>query len=122
MASLITAKDFAADFAVGRDVIRAVEVTLIDFRAWHEAVDVDRMSALDLDGFELFLVDFDEPAFADLVAPPFVFPVDDLAGLLIDHLLPQPVAGSLVDLVEVGFLGLSQGGKKLDRASHEGKL
>jgi len=78
------------------------------------------VGAFDLDGFQLVLIDRDVVSFAELVAPALVFGINNAAGLLIDHLLAQAMAGAGVDLVKVGFLGLRGGGEKLDRAGHEG--
>jgi hypothetical protein len=69
------------------------------------AHDVDRVGALELDGLELVLVDLDIFPLAQLVAAAFVGLVDHLADLLVDHLLAQPIAGALVDLVEMRPLG-----------------
>ena len=44
--------------SIGRDdVVGAHWVAIIDFGARHEAVDFDRMSALDLDFFEFVVLD-----------------------------------------------------------------
>jgi len=57
-----------------------------------------------LDGFEFFLFDLDKFALFQLIAAAFLAGFDDIAGLGIDHLLLQPVAGFLVDHVEAGFV------------------
>jgi hypothetical protein len=62
------------------------------------------MVALDLDRFQLFLFDLDILALFQLVAAPFLVVFDHIAGLGVDHLLLQPVAGLPVDHVEVGFV------------------
>ena len=85
---------------VGGDVIGRIEKALIDFRAWHKAINVDRVGALDLDRLQLLIFDEEELAFADLVAPGLIGAVDRFAGLLIDKLLAQPVAGLAVDLAK----------------------
>ena len=108
------------DLAARGDVVGFVEVALVDFGLRHEAGDIDRVGAFDLDGFQLVLIDRDVVSFAELVAPALVFGINNAAGLLIDHLLAQAMAGAGVDLVKVGFLGLRGGGEKLDRAGHEG--
>ena len=46
------------------------------------------------------LIDEEELAFADLVAPGLLGALDRFAGLLIDKLLAQPVTGLAVDLPE----------------------
>ena len=44
---------------------------------------------------------------------------DRLSGFLVHHLLPQTVAGSHIDLMEVRPAGLRDGRKELDRTGHE---
>jgi hypothetical protein len=84
-------KRLLGDRLVGGDIIRCVEEALVDLEARHEAVDFDRMGALDLDGFEFLVLDHEVLPLGDLVAAALVFRVDRLAGLLIDELLAQPV-------------------------------
>ena len=45
------------DLVVRCDVVRSVEVTHVDLLAGHEALDVDRMRALDPDRFEFLVFD-----------------------------------------------------------------
>jgi hypothetical protein len=45
--------------------------------------------------------------------------VHDPAGLFIDHLLFQSVAGLGVDLMKMGFLGLGRSRVEGDRTGHE---
>src|SRR4029450_9179780 len=79
--------------AVGRrDVIGAVVEALVDLRRGDEAVNVDGVPALHLDGLELVIVDLDVDALVDFVAPAFVLGRDRLARLVIDQLLAQAVA------------------------------
>src|SRR6476661_3394330 len=113
---------FGADLSGWCNVIGPVEVTLVDFVPWYKTVDVDRVRTFDLDSLQLVFVDFDIPTFANLVAPPLVLSIDDLAGFLIDHLLPQPMAGLGVDLVEVSLLGLRHRREQLYRARDQRKL
>jgi hypothetical protein len=94
------AERFAADLIVRRDVIAAVVVALVDLRARHEAVDVDGVVALDLQRLDLFVFDLDVDALVDLVTAALVGRLDHLAGHVVDELLPQAVAGQLVDLAE----------------------
>jgi hypothetical protein len=66
--------------------------------------------------------DEEELAFADLVAPGLLGALDRLAGLLIDKLLTQPVAGLAVDLAERNPLRGCARGMNRDRAGDEGEL
>jgi hypothetical protein len=93
-----------------------IEVALVDFVPGHETVDVDGVVAFDLDGFQLFLFDLDIFALFQLVAAALLIAFDDIAGLGIDHLLLQPVAGFLVDHVESGFFDGCGGRIKQHRA------
>jgi hypothetical protein len=78
--------------------------------------------ALHLDRLHLLRLDLNVLAFGDLVTAALVVLVDGLAGLLVDHLLAQAVAGAAVDLVEVRLLGLTGGRKKRDRTGDERQL
>ena len=113
---------FGADLSGWCNVIGPVEVTLVDFVPWYKTVDVDRVRTFDLDSLQLVFVDFDIPTLANLVAQPLVLSIDDLAGFLIDHLLPQLMAGLGVDLVEASFLGLRHRREQLNRARDQRKL
>ena len=61
-------------------------------------------------------------ALGDLIAAALVILVDGFAGLLIDHLLTQPMAGAPADLVEMGFFDLTRCRIEGDRAGDEGEL
>src|SRR6185437_3545210 len=80
-------------------------VAVVDLGARYEAVDVDRVRALDLDLLELVVLDHQVLALADLVAAPDVLALDHVAALAVDQLLLQPVAGLLVDAMEAHLLG-----------------
>jgi hypothetical protein len=54
------------DFAIGNEVIRIVQIKLVDFFLRHELVDLDCTLALNSDGFEFFGLDLDVLPFADL--------------------------------------------------------
>jgi hypothetical protein len=93
-----------ADLLRGSDIIGLVEVAIIDLRSRHEAVDFNRVGALQLHGLEL-LIDLHITTFAHLVAASFLILIQYLSGLLIDHLFANPISGFLVDDVEMGLLG-----------------
>ena len=65
----------------------------------HKSVDLDGVGALDLDRFELRILNDEVLALGHLVAAAFVLGGDRLAGLFIDELLAQAIAGGLVDLL-----------------------
>src|SRR5229473_2236153 len=98
-------KGLLPDRLAGHDVIRRVEEALVDLGPRHKAVDLDGVGALDLDRFELRILDDEVLALGDLVAAAFVLGGDRRAGLLIDELLAQPIAGGLVDLPKRDALG-----------------
>ena len=58
------------------------------------------MLALDGDGLELVVLDQHVIALADLIAAGLVRALDEVAGMLVDQLLLQPVAGLPIDLLE----------------------
>ena len=93
-------KGILPDRIVGGDVVGRVEETLVDIGARHETVDVDRVAAGDLDRLQLLILHEEILALADLVAAGLVVRLDGFAGLLVDELLAQPVAGLAVDLPE----------------------
>src|SRR5437868_2595704 len=115
-------KGVDAGLAVRGDVIGVVEVALVDLVPWHKTVDVDGVVALDLNRLEFLLFDLDIFAFSKFIAARLLLALHDIAGLGIDHLLLEPVAGFLVDQVEAGLLGRRGRGIKLHRAGHERKL
>ena len=111
-----------ASFAVRDDVVRAIVVALVDLLSRHECVDVDRVRADQLDGFQLFRLDLDVAAFGEFVTAPLVVFIDGAARLLVHHFLAQPVAVLAIDLVEMDFVRLARGRVEDDRAGHERKL
>ena len=88
------------DLVVRRDVVRRFEVAHIDLLARNEALDVDRMGALDADGFEFLVLDDDVGALPDLVSLDLLVVLDRLAGLRIDELAFDAVSGLPVEGME----------------------
>jgi hypothetical protein len=56
------------DFAIRHDVVRTVEVQLVDLISWDELIDVDGALALYGNRFQLFRIKLKIFALADLVA------------------------------------------------------
>jgi hypothetical protein len=104
-----------AGLSVGCDVVRVIDVALVDFILRHEAVDVDGMGAFDSNGFQFVVFDLDIFALFQLITTALPIAFDDVAGLGVDHLLLQPVAGPLVDQVKAGFVDLGRGRIKQHR-------
>src|SRR5205807_4619098 len=77
---------------------------------------------LDLDRFQLRILDNEVVALGDLVAAAFVFGGDRLAGLFIDELLAQAIAGGLVDLPQRDALGDRAGRMQRNRTGDESQL
>ena len=98
-------KCFLPDLIVRYDVIGAIEVPLVNLLAWNERVDFDRVVALDCDGVEFIVVHRDVNVLRVLIPAPLVEALDWLARDLVDQLLPQPIAGFLVDLSKRDSLG-----------------
>src|SRR5260370_19970164 len=115
-------KGLLPDRLAGHDVIRSVEEALVDLGARHKAVDLDGMGALDLDRFELRILHDEVLALGDLVAAAFVFRGDRLAGLFIDELLAQAIAGGLVDLPKCDALGGRARRMQRNRTGDQGEL
>src|SRR6266516_4842088 len=72
--------------------------------------------------FELGLLHDEVLALGDLVAAAFVFGGDRLAGLFIDELLAQTIAGGLVDLPQRDTLGRRAGRVQRNRTRDESQL
>ena len=93
------------DLIVRGDVVGAVQITLVDLLARNERVDFDGVVALDRDGVEFVVVHRDVGVLGVLVAAALIVGLDRLARDVVDQLLPQPIAGLLVDLAERDPLG-----------------
>src|SRR5205807_1526672 len=76
---------------------------------------------LDLDRFQLRFLDDEVLTPGDLVAPTFVLGSHRLAGLFIDELLAQAIAGGLVDLPKRNALRRRAGSMQRNRAGDESK-
>ena len=80
------------------------------------------MGALDLDRFQLGIIDDEILTPVDLVAAASVLRGDWRAGLLIDELLAQAIAGGLVDLPEGDALGGRARRMQRNRTGDQGKF
>src|SRR5205823_2941314 len=86
----------------------------VDLLPRHKAVDLDDMSALDLDSLEFLVFNQEILALGDLVAARLLLGQNRLAGFLVDQLLTQAMAGRLVDLPERDTLRRRAGGMQRD--------
>src|SRR4029077_3448479 len=93
-------KRLQRNLVLRNQIIGAVDVALVDLGFRHKAIDVDRVTALDRDGVELFVLDLQVDALIDFVTPPLIVGIDWVARPLIDQLLTKAIAGFLVDLPE----------------------
>src|SRR5439155_23693091 len=94
----------------------------IDSRAPDEPVEVARVPAVHLNGFEFVGLDLDVDALVDFVTPALILGLDRLARLFVDQLLTQAIAGLLVDLPKRDALGRRGGGTESDRTRDEREL
>jgi hypothetical protein len=78
------------------------------------------VGALDLDRVQLRILDDEVLALGDLVAAAFVLGGNRLAGLFIDELLAQAIAGDLVDLPQRDALDTRAGCLKRNRTGDQG--
>ena len=113
---------FLSDLIVRRDVVGAVEKSLVDLLARHERVDLDSVVALDRKGVEFVVLDQDIGVLGVLVAAALILALDRFARDLVDQLLAQPVAGLLVDLAERDPLVARCAGVEGDRTGDEREL
>jgi hypothetical protein len=109
MVSRMTAKASCTNLTVRGNVIGGVDITLIDLVFGNKLVNIDRPSALDLNGLYLLILNNHVLILGDLVATNHVVPGDDLASFGIDVLLFQPVARFSVDPIETHFFAERRG-------------
>jgi hypothetical protein len=88
----------------------------------HKAIDLDGVGALDLDRVQLRILDDKVLALGDFVTAAFVLGGDRLAGLFIDELLAQAIAGGLVDLSQRDALGTRARRMQRNRTGDQGKF
>src|SRR4051812_41639951 len=119
IASRMTANASSATRPSGVRVIGLVDVDVVDLGAGHEGLDVDRVRALDGDGLDLLVLDDDVVAFADLVTLDLIGGFHDLAGIAIDELPAQAVAGLAVEQMERDALFGGRRREQLNGAGHE---
>src|SRR6516164_5839619 len=115
-------KGLLPDRLAGHDIIRAIEEALVDRAVRHKSVDLDGVGALDLDRFELRILNDEVLALGHLVAAAFVLGGGRLAGLFIDELLAQAIAGDLVDLPEGDALGTRAGRMERNRTGDQSQF
>jgi hypothetical protein len=60
-------KSILSDLTVGRDVVRRVDIALVDLAPRNELVDIDGPRAFNLNGLELLVLDNEILAFPDLI-------------------------------------------------------
>jgi hypothetical protein len=80
------------------------------------------MRALDLDRFELRILDDEILPLGDLVAAAFGFRGDWLAGFFINEVLAQAIAGSLVDLPKCDALSRRASRMQRNRTGDESEF
>src|SRR6516165_10537778 len=78
-----------------RDKIRAIGIAIINLGSRHETVDLDGVSALDLDLLDLVVLNV-EVLLPNFIAADDRLFLDDLARFGVNQLLLKPVAGFLV--------------------------
>src|SRR5262249_6422033 len=88
-------------FAARREVVRRAEVHRVDTGEVDEVADLDQLGLAGRGLLQLLLGDDHVLAVTRVVAVDDVLGRHLLAGDLIDLLVPDPVRGALVDLVEV---------------------
>src|SRR3979490_2146251 len=101
------------DFAIRNDVVRTIEVQLVYFFSRHEPIDFDRPPALYSNGFQLFRVELEVLALADLVAFDDVRGFDFIAGVRIHLAILDAMTGVLVKLMEADLFALA--GRRIQR-------
>src|SRR5262249_53525212 len=105
-----------------RDVIRLLQVTIVDLGSRDEGVDSDCVGAFDPNLLDFLVLDLKILALANLVAPANVLLFDRLTGFGVDELLLQPVSGLFVDAGKRNALRAGRGRIKRDWARNQGQL
>jgi hypothetical protein len=96
-------KGILPDLTIGGDVIRRVDVAVINLVSRNELIDLDGPRALDLNGLEFFVLNDEVLPFSDLVTARDVLPGDHLARFGVDILLLQAVSSLPVNPIETYF-------------------
>jgi len=105
-----------SDLVCGRDVIRVVDIAIVDLSSGNKRIDRDGVGAFDLNLLDFLVLDLEVLALANLVAAANVLLLECLAGFGVDELLLQSVCGLFVDPVERNSLRARRGRIKRDRA------
>ena len=79
------------DLAIGGEVVRRVNIPVIDLTSRNELIDLNGPRAFDLDGIDFLVFNNEVLAFRNLIAARRVFSGDNFTGLGIDVLLLQAV-------------------------------
>jgi hypothetical protein len=108
-----------ANLAIGRDVVRIVQIEIVDLGSRYELIDLDCMPAFDRYCLEFFLGNFDVLSLADLIAHDDIVVIDLSTRHGIDFAVFDPVSGVFVDLMESDLLALRCCRKELDWTRHQ---
>ena len=84
----------------GAEVIGLIEINIVDIGQIDERGNSERLVAVRNDCGDFVGLDRDVFAFGDLVALDLVVPFDGLAGLGVDELASNPIAGRSIDRVQ----------------------
>src|SRR3984893_13484143 len=106
----------------GRDLIRVVDIAIVDLRSRNERINRDGVGTFDPNLLDFLVLHLEILALANLVAAANVLLFDRLAGFGVDALLLLPVSGIFVDPVERNALRTRRGRIKRDRARNQGQL
>jgi hypothetical protein len=108
-----------ADLAVGRQIIGAHKIQIVDLGARHELVNLDRACGFQRNVLELVFRHFKIAIGIDLVALDDVVGRHLVAGFGIDLLIADAMTRLPVDLIERDFFGFRRSRIKRDRACHQ---
>src|ERR1700730_6767716 len=111
-----------SDLVCGRDVIRVVDIAIVDLSSGNKRIDRDGVGTFDPNLVDFIVRDLEVLALANLVAATDVLLFDRLAGFGVDELLLQPISGLFVDPVERNSLRARCGRIKRDRTRNQGQL
>ncbi len=111
---------FQTDWIIRSNVIRAIQITLVNLVARNEGVDLDHVVALHLDRLDLLVVNQEIRILRIFVSAALVRRLNRLARYIVYELLAQPIASLLVDLAERHPVARGRSRIKRDRARNEG--
>jgi hypothetical protein len=94
-------KGILSDLTVRGDVVRRVDVAVIDLISRNKLINLDGPRAFNLHSIKFFIFNDEVLSFSNLIAARNVLSRDNLAGFRVNVLLLQSVSGLPVNTIEI---------------------